>query len=187
MEIVTPLLSGQMVFKDFIFNWNDSLVFIPGEPHTELQYPTAEYKTIPTRIIFEPAAILDSFNFLIQGRYDFLEATLVFKVKNGSPFPLNLQFQFFEKTKPANLGPPILPNAFAQGIFANGTGTTVESEESVLLSVEQLRSFVRGNRLKVTSWFNETAYIDAHDTLRSDYPIQFSVILKGKVNAADGQ
>lgn len=187
MEIVTPLLSGDMEFKDFIYNWNDTLIYIAGEQVKELKYPEDTTKTIPARIIFEPSAILDSFKFLIQGRYDFLEAQMVFKVKNGSPFPLNLQLQFFEKGRPNYLGPPILPDAFEQGVFVGEVGTIVESVDSVLLSNDQLRSFKRGNRLKVTSWFNKTAFIDTHDTLRSDYPISFSVILKGKVKAADGQ
>ncbi len=187
MEIVTPLLTGQMEFKDFIYNWNDTLVISAGETVKELKYPGDETKTIPARIIFEPTSILDSFNFLIQGRYHVLEAVLVFKVKNGSPFPLNLQLQFFEKQRPNYLGPPILPNAFDEGMFVGEVGTIVESVDSVLLNGGQLSSFKRGNRLKVTSWFNETAFIHTHDTLRSDYPISFSVILKGKVRAANGQ
>lgn len=187
MEIVTPLLFGNMKFKDFIYNWNDTLIFTADEPLKQLKFPADTFKTIPARIIFEPTVVLDSFNFLIQGRYDFLEAALIFKVKNGSPFPLNLQLQFFEKERPNVLGPPILPNDFTEEKFADETGAMVESEDSVLLDKYQLRSFTRGNRLKITSWFNKTDYIDTHDTLRSDYPIHFSVILKGKVKAADGQ
>ena len=189
MEIVTPLLYGNMEFKDFIYNWNDTLIFSADESLKQLKFPADTFKTIPARIIFEPTVVLDSFNFLIQGRYDFLEAALIFKVKNGSPFPLNLQLQFFEKERPNELGPHILPDDFTEGHFADEPETVVESEKTVPLDKAQLRSFMRGNRLKLTSWFNETDYINTHDTLRSDYPIHFSVILKGKVKAktADGQ
>ena len=133
-------------------------------------------------MIFEPSVIIDSFYFLIQGKYKFLKVELIYKVSNGSPFPLNFQMQFFEKTDPLNIGPPILPPAFATNFSGPGV-TPVITEQRILLDDEQLKSFISGNRIKFTSWFNQTDYINTHDTLNSNYPIDISIVMIGEVKS----
>lgn len=179
--LISPMLTGEMEFKDLIYDWDDPLAVTPGEKITVLKYPSGKAKQIPTRIIFEPSAVIDSFYFLINGQYEFLRVEFKYIVSNGSPFPLNFQMEFFDRSTPANLGPAILPPPFDGGDFSGPVPVALKSEYTVLLNDAQLKSFIEGDRIKITAWYNKTSYIDSRDTLKSNYPIDISVILNGEV------
>jgi len=179
--LISPMLKGKMDFKDFIYDWDDILQRLPGEKLTVLKFPSGLTRNIPTRIIFEPSAVIDSFYFLIKGDYELSKVEFKYIVSNASPFPLNFQMEFFDRYKPSNLGPAILPPPFEKGDFSRLVPAPVTTEHRLLLNDAQLKSFVEGDRIRITTWYDKTNYIDSRDTLRSDYPIDISVILIGEV------
>lgn len=183
VPLITPMLKGNMEFKDLVYDWDDNLVATPGEKMTVLRYPDGTVKSIPTRIIFDPSAVIDSFYFLIKGEYDFVEMGFKYIVSNGSPFPLNFQMEFFDRATPSVLGPPILPPPFAKGDFSGAVPNPVASEHFVPLSSAQIRNFIDSDRIRITTWYDKNSYIDSHDTLKSNYPIDISVIVVGKIKA----
>lgn len=181
LPLISPMLKGNMDFKDLIYDWDDQLVITQGEKLTVLKYPSGKMQQIPSRIIFEPSAVIDSFYFLIDGQYEFLKVEFKYIVSNEAPFPLNFQMEFFDRSSPANLGPPILPAPFDSGDFSGAVPAAVKTEHTVLLNEAQLKSFVEGDRIKITTWYNKNSYIDSRDTLLSNYPVDISIILNGEV------
>lgn len=181
LPLISPMLTGKMEFKDLIYDWDDPFTITPGEKLTVLDYPSGTVKQIPTRLIFDPSAVIDSFYFLINGQYEFLRVEFKYIVSNGSPFPLNFQMEFFDRGTPSNLGPAILPPPFNAGNFSGTVPAAVKTEHTVVLNDAQLKSFIDGDRIKITTWYDKTNYIDSRDTLKSNYPIDISVILNGEV------
>lgn len=183
MKIISPMFAGKTDFKDLVYNWKDPIIFEPGDSVTVLKYPDWSFKPIPTKYIFEPSAIVDSFSFLIQGQYELANVEMIFTVANGSPFPLNLQLHFFGRNDPFNLGPPVLPPPFLNANFTSLPFETETNVHSVLLDKGQLTSFLEADRLKLVSWYNRTEYINQRDTLLSNYPIDISIVIVGEVKA----
>jgi hypothetical protein len=178
MHMMSPLFYGDMEFKDFVYDWKSPIVANSFEPTIQLKYAADSSIIFPTKLIFEPATIIDDFNFLIEGD-DFLsQAALKYIVTNGSPYPLNLQMRFFEKQSSAAQSPAILPPAFPAAKIENGGITPVKTEYTLPLTADQLESFKMGNRVEFVSWFEEVPGFNP-DTLSAHYPIQLSIVLSG--------
>jgi len=183
VKIITPIFSGndksghKMEFRDFIHDWSKP-IGDPSGPQTVLQYSDSTFKTIPTRLIFDPSSIIDSLQFLIQGNYSLKDVELVFNVTNSCPFPLNLQLQFISQNV---VGPPVLPPAFNGADFNEFPVTPVTTFHSVVLDSLQLQSFIFSKRLRLSSWYNQNNFINQNDTLSANYPIDVSIIMIGTV------
>ncbi len=181
IDVVSPLFVGNgMEFKDFVFDWKKKVPNSPA-PFTVLEYSADKYKTIPTDLIFSPSAVIDSFPFYIQGKYSLTAVKLIFTVSNGCPFPLNLQMQFFDKANPNNLGPEIQPAAFTAANFGVFPVIPEISSDSIILNSAQLLSFNNSDRVKFTSWYDRTDFINQNDTILATYPIDVSIVLIGVV------
>lgn len=181
IDVISPLFVGNgMEFKDFVYDWKKK---VPGSPapFTVLEYANGKYKTIPTQLIFSPSAVIDSFPFYIQGKYSLSAVELVFTVSNGCPFPLNLQMQFYDKENPDDLGPVIQPAPFEAANFAVSPEISEISTHSVKLDALQLLSFNNSDRMKLTSWYDRTDFIEQKDTISANYPIDISIVLIGVV------
>jgi hypothetical protein len=169
-----------MEFRDFVYDWKKKIPNSPA-PFTVLEYSNEKYRTIPTQLIFSPSAVIDSFPFYIQGKYSLTAVELVFTVSNGCPFPLNLQMQFFGKENPDDLGPVIQPGPFEAANFEVSPEIPKTSTLSVQLDSLQLISFNNSDRMKLTSWYDRTDFINQRDTISAHYPINVSVVLIGVV------
>ena len=181
IDVISPLFVGKgMEFRDFIFDWKKTVPSSPG-PFTVLDYSNSADKTIPSDLIFSPSVIIDSLPFYIQGSYRLSNVELVFTVNNGSPFPLNLQLQFFDKQNPVNLGKAITPPAFKEANFNKLPVVQAETVFSIELDSVQLHSFNNSDRVKFTSWYNSNEFINQNDTLSAHYPVDVSIILRGVV------
>lgn len=181
IDVISPLFVGNgMEFRDFVYDWKKKIPTAPA-PFTVLKYSNDKYKTIPTQLIFSPSTVIDSFPFYIQGKYSLTAVELIYTVSNGCPFPLNLQMQFYDKEKPNNLGPVILPAAFNAANVEVSPETPEISTISVKLDSLQLLSFNKSDRVKFTSWFDRTDFIDQNDTIWANYPIDISIVLIGVV------
>jgi hypothetical protein len=185
IDVVSPLFVGNgMEFRDFVYDWKKKIPTTPA-PFTVLEYSNDKYKTIPTQLIFSPSTVIDSFPFYIQGNYSLASVELVFTVKNGCPFPLNLQMQFFDKEEPDVLGPVILPPPFDAANFEVFPEINNTSIRSITLNSSQLLSFNNSDRVKFTSWYNENDFINQNDTISAHYPIDISIVLIGVVKGKD--
>jgi len=148
-----------------------------------LDYSNSPDETIPTSLIFDRSTIIDSFHFDVQGIYKLSEITFQFTVSNSCPFPLNLQLQFFNKANTGNLGPPILPPAFAGANFSQTPVKPFTTIYNMKLDSLQIQSINNGNRVKFSSWFKETDYINQNDTIYAHYPIDVLIVVIGKFQA----
>lgn len=180
--IVTPIFTGELEFRDFIHNWYMPVPIVPP-PYVVLDYENQNDVLIPPEIIFDQSAVIDSFPFYIQGRYQFIDIDLVFTVENGSPFPLNLELFFYEKREFYNFGPPVAPRPFPEADFSQLPVIPVITKDTVSLSDAQLAYIVKGNRVKLDSWFDNNDFILHNDTLSAHYPINVKIVLIGKVKA----
>lgn len=185
IKIITPLFSGndknghRMEFRDFIHDWTKP-IDDPSGPFSVLQYSNGTFKTIPTRLIFDSSSIIDSVQFLIQGNFDLKDVELVFTVNNSCPFPLNLQLQFISKNIP---GPPVLPRPFVEADFNQTPVKPVTTVHRVILDSLQMQSFTASKRVRLSSWYNQTNFINQNDTLSAHYPIDVSIVLIGTVQS----
>ena len=188
INLVLPLFTGKdkssnvLEFRDFIHDWKTPVPNLPGTK-TVLDFENSPDITIPTDIIFDSSVIIDSFHFDVQGIYKLSELTMQFTVSNSCPFPLNLQLQFFNKRNTANLGPPILPPAFNGADFGKTPVTPVNTVHSIKLDSVQINSINNGNRVKFSSWFDETDFILKNDTINAHYPIEVLIVVVGKFQA----
>ena len=186
IKIKTPLYTGVdktgdiLEFSDFIYDWKKPLNVDPAQPLTVLEYDDKEPKTIETELIFTPSVIIDSLAFLIDGEYVLDSIRLVFHVSNACPFPLNTQIQFILGGQP---GPPIVPPPFEEADFSQDPIQPAFTVHEVLLDSLQTESLIQSKRLKLTSWFNRTDFINENDTLSAHYPIDYSIVLIGQVKA----
>ncbi len=181
IDVISPLFVGNgMEFRDFVYDWKKKVPQSPA-PFTVLKYSNGNHKTIPTQLIFSPSAVIDSFPFYIQGKYSLTAVELVFTVSNGCPFPLNIQMQFFDKVNPNNLGPVILPAPFSPADFGVSPEVPEISTHSIALDSLQLLSFNNSDRVKFTSWYDRTDFINQNDTISANYPIDISIVLIGVV------
>ena len=186
VKIITPMFSGKdkqgniLEFRDFIHDWKKP---IPdnSSPYTVLQYSDGTFKTIPTRLIFDPSVIIDSLEFLIQGRYSVEEIELVFTVSNSCPFPLNLQLQFLVRNDLNNTVPPVTPPPFGEADFSQIPVSPVTTIHTLKLDSLQVQNFMDSRNIKLTSWFDQTNFINQNDTLSAHYPIDLSIALIGVV------
>lgn len=187
INIITPLYTGKdkqgdiLDFHDFVHDWKKP-IGDPSGPITVLRYADNTFKTIPTRLIFEPSSIIDSLAFLIDGEYELENVELIFNVANSCPFPLNLQLQFI---KGNIIGPPITPPAFLEADFNQIPVTPITTTHNVKLDSLQTKSLVKSKRLKLSSWYDQTDYINNNDTLSANYPIDLSIVLIGIVKASN--
>ncbi len=180
MEIISPLFTGNFTFKDLVDDWN-TVPDSSGEPSVVI-VSVSDTVTVPLNIIYEPAVIIEGFNFLIEGDEYLSEAALNYTVVNGSPFPLNFQMYFYEKEKPTEKGPAFLPPAFAAGNWDNDSVTPMKTAYSLVLTQEQLESFKSGNRIDFSTWFDSPEPGIPTDTIRADYPVEISIILTGIIH-----
>jgi len=178
--IVTPVFSGGLEFRDFIHNW---LLPVPTSPppFVVLDYTGKPDVRIPTQLIFDPSAVIDSFPFHIKGKYEFTDVDMIFIVKNGSPFPLNLRLYFFLKNQWSVMVPAISPNSFKAANFGQLPVVPVTTTDTVALSASQLAFLINGDRFRMDSWFDRNNFILNKDTLSAHYPINVSIALVGKV------
>jgi hypothetical protein len=183
VKIITPLFSGndksghKMEFRDFIHDWSKP-IDDPTGPQTVLEYSDGKFKSIPTRLIFDPSSIIDSLQFLIQGNYGLKDVELVFNVTNHCPFPLNIQLQFINQNI---AGPPVLPPAFDGADFNQQPVKPVTTIHSVPLDSLQLQSFMYSKRMKLSAWYNQNNFINQNDTLSAHYLIDVSIVMIGTV------
>ena len=181
MEIIVPMFYGEFQFGDLVHDW-DTIPENKNEPVTVLKFSPDSFITIPTRMIFEPAVIIDGFNFLIDGDDYVSSADFIYTVNNSAPFALNFGMRFYEKISPEEKGPVILPPSFDKGFCENSTFSSAETEYTIPLSGEQLESFKAANRIEFSSWF-EIPDTDQHfDTLTATQPIKISVVFSGKIH-----
>jgi hypothetical protein len=184
ISLVLPLFTGKdkaanvLEFRDFIHDWKTPVPDLPGSK-TVLDYSNSPDITIPTSLIFDSSTIIDSFHFDVQGIYKLSDITMQFTVSNSCPFPLNLQLQFFNKNNTANLGPPVLPPAFGGANFGQTPVTPLTTVYSLKLDSLQIQSINNGNRVKFSSWFDETDYINKNDTISAHYPIEVLIVVIG--------
>ncbi|HKI87652.1 MAG TPA: hypothetical protein VKA38_01410 [Draconibacterium sp.] len=182
MQLGSPLFYGNLEFKDLVYDWKEPVQINTGEPVVNLQFSSDSVIDFPTRLIYEPSAIIDSFNFLIEGDDYLSQASFKYLVTNGSPFPLYLQLRFFEKHSSAAKSPAILPPAFPAAQLENGSLIPVKTEYTLPLTTSQLESFKRGNRIQFVTWFNKAATGFNPDTLSAHYPVELSIVLSGIVH-----
>lgn len=185
MNIVSPLFRGNLEFKDLVDDW-DTLVFQSGEQISLLKFSNDSLLTIPSRIIFEPAAVIDSLSFLIDGNYRLTSISLEYTVSNGCPFPLNFQMQFIDKTNPIQFSPPVLPPPFLSANFDGVDFIPVETTHVLALTNEQVQSFATSNRVEFTTWFDSTDLINTTDTFLANYPVGISIVLYGVAQRNNG-
>jgi len=185
LNLIMPLFNGKdkngnmLEFNDFIHDWKTEIPDLPGTK-TVLDYVNSPDITIPTSLIFDPSTIIDSFHFDIQGVYKLSEITLQFTVTNSCPFPLNLQLQFFNKNNTANLGPPVLPPAFTNANFSKTPVVPSTTVHSITLDSLQIQSVNNGNRVKFSSWYDKTDFINQNDTIYAHYPVDVLIVVIGK-------
>lgn len=177
MEVVTPLFYGNFTFRDLVHDWKD-INIQEGEKVVELESADKLTK-FPLRYVFEPAIIINGFNFLIEGQNYLNHGEFVYTVSNGSPFPLNFQMNFFDKNDLSEIGPDIVPPAFEQGSSQNGAVVPVETVTTLTLTDEQLMSIKNSNRINFTTWFEKPGNALNIDTLPANYPIKITVVFKG--------
>ncbi len=188
IKIITPLYSGKdkngniLEFRDFIHDWNKPFTF-DSVQNTVLQFANGSNVTIPTNLIFDPSVVIDSLAFLIQGSYRLTDIELVFTVTNSCPLPLNLQLQFLVQNSLNNGAAPISPPPFSEADFSQLPWVPTTSIYTVKLDSLQTLSFTDSRRIKLTSWFDETNFINQNDTLSAHYPIDLSIVLIGFVEA----
>lgn len=188
INLVLPLFTGKdkssnvLEFKDFIHDWKTPVPNLPGAK-TVLDFNNSPDITIPTSLIFDSSSIIDSFHFDVQGIYKLSELTMQFTVSNSCPFPLNLQLQFFNKRDAANLGPPVLPPAFKGADFGKTPVIPVTTVHTIKLDSLQINSINNCNRVKFSSWFDETDFIKNNDTIYAHYPIEVLIVVTGKFQA----
>jgi len=181
IDVISPLFNGKgMEFRDFVYDWKKQIPNSSG-PFTVLDYSNFPDKTIPTDLIFKPSVVIDSFPFYIQGDYRLSKVELIFTVSNNCPFPLNLQMQFFERVNRNILGPAIIAGPFKEADFSEFPVETVTSSQSIVLDSMQLESFNNSDRMKFTSWFDPTDFINQNDTISAHYPVDVSIVLIGVV------
>jgi len=185
-KLISPMFSGMdkdghvLEFRDFIHDWKMP-VPNPSAPYTVLQYSDSTYNTIPTRLIFDSSVIIDNYGFYIQGSYRLTEIEIEFIVTNHCPFPLNLQLQFFHESSWNKEGPPILPPAFPEADFSQTPFDPVKTVHNLKLDSLQSQSLTESNRVKITSWFDQTNFINENDTIYAHYPIEVAIVIVGKV------
>ena len=188
IKMITPLYSGKdknghiLEFRDFIHDWNQP--FTPDAVrNTVLQFSDNSFITIPTNLFFDPSVVIDSLQFLIQGSYRLTDIELVFTVKNSSPLPLNLQFQFLVRNSLNNMAAPISPPTFPKADFSQTPWIPTTSSYTVKLDSLQALSLSNSKSIKLTSWYDETNFINQNDTLSAHYPIDLLIVLIGFVQA----
>jgi hypothetical protein len=185
INLTMPLFNGKdkngnvLEFRDFIHDWKEPVPNLPGTT-TVLDYENSPDKTIPSSLIFDSSTIIDSFHFDVQGIYKLSELTFQFTVINSCPFPLNLQLQFFNKNNTNNLGPPVLPPAFAGANFGETPVKPLTTKYSLKLDSLQIQSINNSNRVKFKSWFDKTDFINQNDTIYAHYPIEVLIVVIGK-------
>jgi hypothetical protein len=177
--IVTPIFSGKLEFRDFIHDWKKDIPDLPGSK-VVLYYADGTDVTIPVELLFDQSAVIDSLPFYIQWKYTFSDVALVFTVENGSPFPLNLEMFFYEGKYNESV-PAIAPLPFWEADFSQLPVIPVITTDTVSLSDALLAYFVKGNRVRLDSWFLKNNFILTHDTLNAHYPVNVSIVLIGKV------
>jgi len=183
IEIITPLFTGEnMEFRDFIYDWKKPVPNLSGSK-TVLDYLNSPDKIIPTQLIFDPSTIIDSFPFYIQGGYSFTEISLEFKVTNGCPMPLNLQFHFFDRNSPQIIGSAVQPVAFAEADFSINPPVSKLTTQKIKLDSAQVQTFNNSDRMRLTSWFGDNGFTNSHDTLSAHYPVDMLIVLSGKIKA----
>jgi len=185
INLIMPLFNGKdksgnvLEFRDFIHDWKTPVPDLPGTK-TVLDYVNSPDVTIPTELIFNESTIIDSFHFDVQGIYKISEITFQFTVSNSCPFPLNLQLEFFNKNNTGNLGPPVLPPAFASADFGQAPVKPSITVYSMKLDSLQIQSINNSNRVKFSSWFDKTDFINQNDTIYAHYPIEVLIVVTGK-------
>ena len=185
VKIITPVFTGKdkqghiLEFRDFIYDWKLPFVIDPADSLTVLKYANGSYKTIPTRLIFDPSVIIDSLEFLIQGGYSLKEAELNFIVTNSCPFPLNLELQFINLGNPNGQVTTIIPPAFAEADFSQSPPVAVKTIHNIKLDSLQKQNFVDSKKIRLSSWYDKTSFINQNDTIFANYPIDVSIVLIG--------
>ena len=174
MQLLVPLFYGNLEFKDFVYDWKSPLVINSAEPTVKMEFSADSIISFPVQQIYEPATIIDSFNFLIEGDDYISEIVFNYTVTNESPFPMYLQMRFFEKSSSADQSPEIVAGPFP--------ALTAEYTYSLQLTDSQSESFKTGNRIEFVSWFEKESEA-IPDTLSAHYPINLSIVLSGIANA----
>jgi hypothetical protein len=179
LDIVSPLFHGDFEFKELIDD--KSLVVIQGnEPTTTLQFSQDSFLTISSKLIFEPSIIIEDFSFLISGNYNLTSVNLEYTVLNGCPFSLNFQMRFYDKNSNVK-GPAVLPPSFLPANFDGVKFIPEISKYIIGLNEEQFESFDAGNSVEFSAWFEPSDLINQQEYFSSDYPIEISIVLHGKV------
>ncbi len=188
LKIISPLFTGKdkngnhLEFRDFIHNWNQPYALDAAE-NTVLQFSDSSFQTIPTNLIFDPSVVIDSLQFLIQSFYRFTDIELVFNVTNYCPLPLNLQLQFLVGNSLIIEAAPVSPPTFPEADFSQSPWIPKTSSYTVKLDSLQALNFYDSNSIQLTSWYDETIFINQNDTLSAHYPIDLSILLIGFVQA----
>lgn len=183
-DLITPVFSGNLEFRDFI-GWEKYVGSVIKDTISVLDFQQGSYVEIPRKIVFDKNIIVKDFPFSIQGNYELTKIFLIFNVNNGTAFPVNMRLRFFEKSKPTILGASIQPDVFDAGEVSRMYVFPVASTDTLLLSEEQRQSFINGNRIQITTWFNKADYINEYDTLNARYPVDISVVMLGQVKAGN--
>lgn len=177
-DITGPLLSGNLEMKDLV-DWEHS-AGLTGKKIT-LAFLDDKTMLVPVSAIYNPTVLTTNFPFSIQGNYELTSITLVFRVNNGTPLPLNLRMRFYHSSEGFQAAPAVLPETFSEGKPAGNSVIPVFSTDTLQLTEEQRQSFIGSNKIRMTTWFTDNGFLDNNDTLRSDYPVDISVVLIGKV------
>lgn len=178
LKLLVPLFHGDLEFKDFIYDWKSPLTITPSEPTVQLEFRTDSVITFPTQMIYEPATIIDAFDFSIKGEDYLSQAALKYTVTNGSPYPLLLQLRFFDSNSSPAQSPAVLPPAFPAAKLENGVLNPEKTEYTLELTSDQLASFKAANRVEFVTWFEQVPGFNP-DTLSAHYPIKLSIVLSG--------
>jgi len=179
IDVILPLFNGKgMEFRDFVFDWKNQIPNSSG-PFTVLDYIDLPDKTIPTQLIFEPSLVIDGLDYFLQSSYNFSQIELMFTVNNSCPFPLNLQLQFFVGNNSNNTVQPVTPPAFPGADFTKNPVTPETTVHIIKLDSLQTQNFNNSKLIKLTSWYNQTNFINQNDTLSAHYPIDLTIVLIG--------
>jgi hypothetical protein len=178
-DVILPLFTGKgMEFRDFVFDWKEKIPASSG-PFTVLDYINFPDKTIPTQLIFDPSLVIDGLDYFLQDNYSFKQIELMFTVANGCPFPLNLQVQFVDSIGLNSTVPPVTPPAFPEADFTQTPVKQITTVHIMKLDSLQTQNFNDSKFIKLTSWYNQTNFINQNDTLSAHYPIDLTIVLIG--------
>ena len=178
MQVAAPVFYGNWTLNQLLLEKYSTIPYA-GEEQVAVSFSDDSVKNIPSRILFEPTTVIDSFNFYIDGEDYLKSAQMIFEVENGCPLPFVLQLRFYNQKKLENSGATISPKPFTEAMVDQREIVSVSSRDTVVFSDNQLEIFKESDRAEFTAFFLKDGYSLIPDTLSANSNISFSIVLTG--------